>query len=231
NENEIAQSEALTGQKMANFWVLWNMVNVEGKKMGKSLGNFTTIKDALKKYNPSVIRLWIASSHYRSVMDYSENSLSQAQKNLDKISKFVNHLETKSTQEDVADKNPPAVDFDYYREKFTEAMDDDFNTPLALSLIYDLIGHFNKLETENKITPTDFENALSFWNKVNSIFSFELQMSQEKEIPAEIIKLAQAREEARKNKNFREADNLRDKLKEKGYEIEDTDKGFKINKN
>ncbi|NCU32641.1 MAG: cysteine--tRNA ligase [Candidatus Moranbacteria bacterium] len=231
NENEIAQSEALTGQKMANFWVLWNMVNVEGKKMGKSLGNFTTIKDALKKYNPSVIRLWIASSHYRSVMDYSEKSLSQAQKNLEKISKFVNHLEVKLTENNISNENPPAIDFDYYQEKFTEAMADDFNTPLALSLIYDLIGHFNKLETENKLTPLDFKNALSFWNKVNSVFSFDLQMSQERKIPAEIIKLAQAREEARKNKNFREADNLRDNLKEKGYEIEDTDKGFKINKN
>ena len=231
NENEIAQSEALTGQKMANFWVLWNMVNVEGKKMGKSLGNFTTIKDALKKYNPSVIRLWIASSHYRSVMDYSEKSLAQAGKNLEKISKFVNHLEIKLAENNILNENPPAIDLDYYQEKFTEAMADDFNTPLALSLIYDLIGHFNKLETENKLTPLDFKNALSFWNKVNSVFSFDLQMSQERKIPAEIIKLAQAREEARKNKNFREADNLRDNLKEKGYEIEDTDKGFKINKN
>ena len=164
-------------------------------------------------------------------MDYSEKSLSQAQKNLEKISKFVNHLEVKLTENNISNENPPAIDFDYYQEKFTEAMADDFNTPLALSLIYDLIGHFNKLETENKLTPLDFKNALSFWNKVNSVFSFDLQMSQERKIPAEIIKLAQAREEARKNKNFREADNLRDKLKEKGYEIEDTDKGFKINKN
>ncbi|MEF3691734.1 MAG: cysteine--tRNA ligase [Candidatus Moraniibacteriota bacterium] len=231
NENEIAQSEALTDQKMVNYWVLWNMVNVEGVKMGKSLGNFTTIKDALEKYHPAVIRLWIASSHYRSVMDYSEKSLSQARKNLEKISKFINHLKAKSTQKDVTNENPPAIDFDYYREKFTEAMDDDFNTPLALSLIYDLIGQFNKLEAENKITPADFKNTLSFWNKVNSVFSFEIQPTQEEKIPAEIIKLAEEREAARKNKNFQEADNLRDKLKEQGYEIEDTAQGFKLNKN
>ena len=164
-------------------------------------------------------------------MDYSEKSLSQAGKNLEKISKFVNHLEVKLTENNISNENPPAIDFDYYREKFTEAMDDDFNTPLALSLIYDLIGQFNKLESENKITPTDFKNALSFWNKVNSIFSFDLHLNKKEEVPAEIVKLAEEREAARKNRNFREADNLRDKLREKGYEVEDTPQGFKLNKN
>ena len=196
--------------------------------MGKSLGNATNLKEAVKKYGAMAIRLWIISSHYRSILDYSEAPLLQAEKNLEKISKFINHIETKLTKDDIADENPPAIDFDYYREKFTEAMDDDFNTPLALSLIYDLIGQFNKLEAENKITSVDLKNILSFWNKINTVFSLDLNPIQEEKIPREIIALAEARETARQNKNFQEADNLRDQLKEKGYEIEDTASGFNL---
>jgi cysteinyl-tRNA synthetase len=229
NENEIAQSEALTGQKMSNFWVLWNMVNVEGTKMSKSLGNFATIKDALKKHTPSALRLWIASSHYRSVMDYSENSLSQAQKNLEKISKFINETKNKLSQKDFATETPSALDFDYYWEKFQEAMDDDFNTPLALSFVYDLISQTNKLETENKITDLDLEKILSFWNKINTIFSLEID-TEEIKIPTSITKLAQDRELARKNKDFAQADKIREILSAKGYLIEDKDSNFKITK-
>lgn len=228
NENEIAQSEALTGQKMANYWVLWNMVNVDGIKMSKSLGNFTTLKDALKKYNSSTLRLWIASSHYRSVMDYSENSLSQAQKNLEKISRFISDIQANLSKEDTLDENSPAIDFDYYQEKFSEAMDDDFNTPLALSFVYDLISQTHKLEAENKITTTDLKNILSFWNKINIIFSLELIESRNKKIPANITKLAQERELARTNKDFKEADKIRDLLSEKGYLVKDTESGFEI---
>lgn len=231
NENEIAQSEALIGERMANYWVLWNMVNVDGVKASKSLGNAVSIKDALKKYNASAIRLWIISSHYRSVMDYSENSLSQATKNLEKISKFINHVQEKLAKTNSIDADLTAIDFDYYQEKFKEAMDDDFNTPLALSIFYDLITQTYKLETENKITALDLKNILSFWNKVNSIFSLEILPLDKEEIPKEIIQLAKDRETARKDKNFQEADSLRDKLKERGYEIEDTPEGFKLTKN
>ena len=231
NENEIAQSEALIGERMANYWVLWNMVNVNGSKMGKSLGNFTTIKDILKKYDTSVIRLWIASSHYRSVMDYSENSLAQATKNLEKISKFINHIQAKSAEANITDESSSAIDFDYYREKFQEAMDDDFNTPLALSVFYDLITQTYKIEAENKITTTDLKNILSFWSKLNTIFSLEIKTLKDEEISPEIIQLAQERETARKNKDFQEADSLRDRLREKGFEIEDTNEGFKLSKN
>lgn len=232
NENEIAQSEALIGERMANYWVLWNMVNTNGKKMGKSLGNATNPKEAIKKYGAATVRLWIISSHYRSVMDFNEDSLSQATKNLEKISKFINHIEEKLAQTNAStEESTSVIDFDYYQEKFKEAMDDDFNTPLALSVFYDLITQTHKLEDENKITTTDLRNILSFWNKINTVFGLEIKPTQEEKISGEIIQLAQDREIARKNKDFQEADNLRAKLKEKGYEIEDTSKGFKLIKN
>ncbi|MDX9914038.1 MAG: DALR domain-containing protein, partial [Candidatus Moranbacteria bacterium] len=231
NENEIAQSEALIGERMANYWVLWNMVNTGGTKMGKSLGNATNLKEAIKKYSATTVRLWIISSHYRSILDYSEVPLLQADKNLEKISKFINHIETKLAKAAPLSEEMSAIDFDYYREKFQEAMDDDFNTPLALSVFYDLITQTYKIETENKITATDLKNILSFWNKINTIFSLEIKTLKDDEISPEIIQLAQERETARKNKDFQEADNLRDKLREKGFEIEDTNEGFKLSKN
>jgi len=230
NENEIAQSEALTSQKMANYWVLWNMVNVDGVKASKSLGNAVSIKDALKKYNASAIRLWIASSHYRSVMDYSENSLFQAQKNLEKISKFISDTQANLSKENALNENSPAIDFDYYWEKFNEAMDDDFNTPLALSFVYDLINQTHKLKAENKITTTDLKNILSFWNKINIVFSLELIDLGNKKVPTDITKLAQERELARANKDFKEADKIRDLLSDKGYLVKDTESGFELAK-
>ena len=228
NENEIAQSEALIGERMTNYWTLWNMVNTGGSKMGKSLGNTTNLKEAISKYGAMAIRLWIISSHYRSILDYSEAPLLQADKNLEKISKFINHIEIKSTQTTSLSEGVSAIDFDYYQEKFKEAMDDDFNTPLALSVFYDLITQTYKLETENKITTADLRSILSFWNKINTVLSLDLNPIGEEKIPQEVIKLAEARETARQNKNFQEADNLRDQLKEKGYEIEDTAGGFNL---
>jgi len=227
NENEIAQSESLTGEKMANYWVLWNMVNVDGVKMSKSLGNFKTIKDALKEYSPSVLRLWIASSHYRSVMDYSGKSLSQAQKNLEKITKFLKNIESKL---DIEDESKPAIDFNYYQEKFSEAMDDDFNTPLALSVVYDLITQANKLDSEEKLTSADIKNIKNFWQKINAVFSLDINLEEKENVPEKILKLANQREEARDQKDFQKADELREEIEKLGYNIEDTAGGFEISK-
>ncbi len=232
NENEIAQSEALIGERMANYWVLWNMVNTNGLKMGKSLGNATNPKEAIKKYGAGTVRLWIISSHYRSVIDFNEDSLNQATKNLKRISKFINDIPEKLSQAKLLNSQEPiAIDFDYYQEKFQESMDDDFNTPLALSIFYDLITQTHKLEDENKITVTDLKNILSFWNKINIVFGLDLKSLDKEEIAQEIIDLAKAREVARKNKDFQEADKLRDQLREKGFEIEDLPDGFKLIKN
>jgi cysteinyl-tRNA synthetase len=138
NENEIAQSEAFLEKKMANYWFLWNMVQVDGQKMSKSLGNFTTIKDAMEKYNPMTIRLWILSSHYRSLTNFSEDSLRQAEANFHRISDFVNNLKNPEME------NGEKLDLKSYQEKFEQALDDDLNTPVALSLLYELITAYNK---------------------------------------------------------------------------------------
>ena len=225
NENEIAQSEACLGKKMANFWALWNMVNIDGTKMSKSLGNFTTIKDALKKYDPAVIRLWIISSHYRSVINFSTDSLDQAKTNLQKISDFALNLEAlasqKKTQSESGEMEP-----EKYLKDFESAMDDDLNTPLALSALFELITTTNKLSKDGKLDSALAKKILVAWRKINSVFGLKLRG--QAEIPKEILDLAKAREQARAEKDFTKADEIRQHMEEKGFVVEDSDEGYRI---
>jgi cysteinyl-tRNA synthetase len=227
NENEIAQSESYLGKKMANFWTLWNMVNVNGIKMSKSLGNYTTIKDAFKKYDPMVIRLWIISSHYLSVTDFSEEALKQSEKNLARITDFINNLSN-------LEAKPPSgnlglIEVDKYRERFEEAMNDDLNTPLALSVLYELITETNKLLAENKLSAEEAKKILGLWKKMNKVFGLLIKKEDTK-IPKEVIKLADARKQARLDKDFAKSDEFRKEIEKLGYIIEDEKEGYKIKK-
>ena len=230
NENEVAQSEAYLGKKMANYWTLWNMVNINGEKMSKSKGNHTSVKDILKEYDPMVIRLGILSSQYRSVINYTPSVLVQAKVNLEKITDWVRNLKNVSGDSKGSTfgvpkveplENSEKIDFSHiYQKRFEEAMNDDLNTPLALSIVYELITETNKLMTENKLSADSAKNILSFWEKINKVFG--LIIKEEKEnIPEEIVKLAEERKLARENKDFQKSDELRKKIEEVGYIIED----------
>lgn len=217
NENEIAQSESYLGRKMANYWFLWNMVMVNGKKMSKSLGNFMTIKDATQKFGAMVVRLWILSSHYRSVTNFTEDSLDQARSNLLRISDFVNKLK------DPAAGNGPKIEVEKYQQRFEEAMDDDLNTPVALSVLYEMITETNKTDPENK------KEILALWEKINKIFGLNIS-KEEAEIPDDIKRLAKERDNTKKIKDFKESDRIRRLIEEKGYLVEDTKEGYRIRK-
>jgi len=224
NENEIAQSEALLGKKMANFWTLWSMVNVDGVKMSKSLGNFTTIKDALKEHDASTIRLWIASSHYRSPINYSIDSLIQAKTNLASINNFYNRL-TNSAPTENADTSDLSIN--HYQTAFEEAMNDDFNTPRALAVVFQLITDGNKLFDENKFGNP--EEAKKLLEKFMKILGLILEIAEE--IPAEVLQLAEERKLARENKDFSKSDELREAIDKLGYIVEDVkDNNFIIKK-
>jgi cysteinyl-tRNA synthetase len=227
NENEIAQSEAYLGKPMANFWFLWKSVMVERRKMSKSLENFVTIKDALKKFGPSVIRLWILSSHYGSVTNYTESALEQAKANFQRISGLVASLRRLTPKETLG--GPAAkLNLGLFEGKFGQAMADDLNSPLALSVFYELITDVNKLIAENKLSAEEAKNILAFWEKINRVLGLVIP-SEKIKIPEEIKKLAEEREAARKNKDFARADELRKKIEKKGYRIEDAKEGYKIN--
>jgi len=226
NENEVAQSEALLGKNMANFWMLWSMVNVDGVKMSKSLGNFTTIKDALKEYDASIIRLWIASSHYRSPINYSQDSLLQAKINFTRITNFVSTLKTLSSK---IISTPAIWDNQKYIKKFEAALDDDLNTPLALSVLYELITEANSLIASEQLSDEGAKNILSLLEKMNKVFG--LIFPEEAEIPAEILQLAEERKTARNSKDFQKSDELRQEIDKLGYIVEDIkDNNFIIKK-
>jgi len=215
NENEIAQSECYLGKKMANFWILWNMVTVGGVKASKSLGNAMSVKDALKKFDPAVIRLWIISSHYRSITNYTNESLEQAKTNLGRITDFVSNLKNLSFGSEASKFN-----LQPYQSKFEEAMDDDLNTPLALSVLYELITETNKLIAKNKLGAEDAKQILATWEKMNKVFGLIIA-SPTTRISKDIANLAEERKTARQNKDFKASDDLRDKIAELGYTIED----------
>ena len=230
NENEIAQSEAYLGKKMATQWMHWNMVNVEGVKMSKSLGNHTTIKDALKKYESAVIRLWILSSHYRSIMNYSTDALEQAETNLQKINNFVSNL--REIYPDAVEKYLLENELSFVleiREKFEEALNDDLNTPLALAALFELISETNKKISENKLNREDAKKILALWEKMNKVFG--LVISEKSEIPEEIKDLAEKRKLAKENKDFVASDDLRKQIEDLGYIVEDLKENeYKIKK-
>lgn len=221
HENEIAQSEGATGKPFSKFWLHLRHLLVNGKKMSKSKGNFYVLHDIIKKgYDPMVFRLLILSSHYRSNINFTWDGMGQAQKNLEKISRFVESLERIEEEDDqVEDQNDLALKKVY--AEFTSAMDDDLNTPKALSVLFELITKVNQDIAKEKLSSAQAIEILSFWNRINKVLGLELIENKKVQIPIEIISLANQRKEAREEKDFKKADELRDEINKKGFIVED----------
>lgn len=214
HEAEIAQSEAATGKKFVNYWMHNRHLLVNGQKMSKSKGNFYFLKDILEKgYSPMILRLAILSSHYRSQMNFTWEAMNQAKVNLQRINDFVLNLEALVSGNISSDED---FDIQKFQEKFEAAMDDDLNTPLALSVLFELITEANK---KSDLGTSDARRILAFWKKINSVFG--LALSGQAEIPEEIKKLAEERKESRKNKDFTASDKFRNEIEKLGYAIED----------
>ncbi len=241
HEAEIAQSECFSGKKFVNYWLHTRLLLIDGVKMSKSKGNFYRLDDILKKgYDAMALRILILSSHYRSQMNFTWDSMDQAKSNFQKITAWVSNLQNIAT--DAPDKEPEISFTHIYRKRFEEAMDDDLNTPLALSVVYDLITETNKLLSEDKLSPTTAKEILTFWDKINKVFGliistytlkakkahFKLtggdvnfSINKNEELPEEITKLAQKRIEAKLSKDFVMADKLRKEIESLGYSMED----------
>ena len=227
HEAEIAQSESYSGEKFVRYWIHTRHLLMNGEKMSKSKGNLFLLSDIKEKgFSPMDLRMLFLSSHYRSQTDFSWEALQQAHKNMQKINDFILEIET------IAKQNKSGKDIDikkYYKERFESAMNDDLNTPLALSVVYELITQTKKLLVDDKLSSESASDILSFWKKINSVFGFIL--SGQAEIPEEIKKLMSDREKARKEKNFSRSDEIRNIIEKKGYLLEDTKEGYKIRKN
>ncbi|KKP95681.1 MAG: Cysteine-tRNA ligase [Candidatus Moranbacteria bacterium GW2011_GWE1_36_7] len=220
-EAEIAQTECYTGQKFVNFWVHTRHLLIDGKKMSKSKGNLFTLEDIKEKgFSAMDLRLLFLSSHYRSQTNFSWDSLEQAHKNIQRINDFILNLEAIASREIESTEN---FNISLYQEKFDAAMDDDLNTPLALSVIYEIITEGNKNIADGALSSEDAKKISARWKKMNSVFGFIL--SGQAEIPQEIKDLMHKREQARKNKDFGASDEIRALIEKHGFVVEDTANG------
>jgi len=231
HECEIAQSEAATGKPFAKYWMHNNMVTVNGQKMGKSLGNFVTLKDAFEQFHPLVMRFFILQSHYRSPLDFSNEALSAAKKGYDRL---VNTVMVLRQRIDVYQEGEPApVDVAKYKEKMIEAMNDDFNAPQTIAYLFDLSREMNQYLHDGKHYGTESLKEVDklyreFGDTVLGIIpeSLETTSSANGTIDADLIQLLiEVRQEARKQKQFALSDLIRDRLKELGILLEDTREG------
>ena len=215
HENEIAQSEAATGKQYANAWMHAGAVRVDGEKMSKSLGNFFTIREVLEKYHPEVVRYLLVASHYRSPINYSEDSLKEAKGALER---FYNGLKG------LPEAAPAGGES--FVERFTAAMDDDFNSPEACSVLFEMIREVNRLRD------TDVQSAAALAARLKELASVlgVLQLEPEtflqagaagKVDAAEVDALIAARLNARAEKNWAESDRIRDQLTAMGVILED----------
>ena len=215
HENEIAQSEAATGKKYVNTWMHAGAVRVDGEKMSKSLGNFFTIREILDKYPAEVVRFLLLSSQYRSPINYSEDSLKEAQT---KLERFYNALLSVAVGE-VKD-----IDNDY-SARFHAAMDDDFNTPVAIAVLFDLVRDLNKATGEEQAT---LAGQLRYLAGVLGCLQSDPQSFLQSGAGDEaewIEEMIQKRAEAKKAKDFATADAVRDELVAKGIVLKDGPEG------
>lgn len=232
HENEIAQSEAANGVPFATYWMHNGFLNIDNKKMSKSLGNFFTVRDISEKYDLQVLRFFMLSAHYRSPLNFSDELMEAAKNGLDRIITAVSnlkHLETVCEEKALSEKEKSDIEaIDGLVIKFEASMDDDFNTADAVSAVFEMVKHAN-------LTATG-ESPLEFVAKIKNII---VQMcdilgiiaqKEDEILDEDIEKLIEERQQARKDKNFKRADEIRDELLSKGIILEDTREGVKWKK-
>ena len=232
HENEIAQSEAANGKQFAKYWMHNGFLNIDNKKMSKSLGNFFTVREIGEKYPLQVIRFFMLSSHYRGPINFSEELVMSAKNGLDRILTAVdnlNHLYKNSTVEAITDEEKIALDkFIEFNNKFDAAMEDDFNTADAISIIFEMVRLANSTVSSDN-SKEFIESVKGTIDVLCGVLGIETEKEEEL-LDEEIEKLIEERQQARKDRNFARADEIRNMLLEKGIILEDTREGVKWKK-
>lgn len=230
HENEIAQSECATNVPFANYWMHNGYINVDNKKMSKSLGNFFTVREVAKKYGYAPIRFMMLQAHYRSPINYNTEVIEQCIAALERIENFKNNL-------DFAIKNAESGSFtdeqkemiDQKRKKFISVMDDDFNTADAISVIFELIREMNPYASGTlKTSKEHLIYAKNMFDEFNGVLKLIYNEDNENEIPENVQELFEKRINARKEKDFALADKLRDEISKLGYAVEETRQGSRL---
>ncbi len=227
HENEIAQSEACSGKRFAKIWLHSEHLLVDGKKMSKSLGNFYTLRDLLSKgYEGSQIRYMLLQTHYKTQLNFTLPGLEGAKHALCRMNNFIERLQSVSEEKATTECNQY---MEQAKSRFIHALADDLNISVALSAVFDMIRDINSLCDENRIGFDEARQVLKLmqsFNQVLGVMSFE----KTHDIPQEALDLLKQRDDARKNKDWALADDLRDKIHALGFEIEDTQGGSKLHK-
>jgi cysteinyl-tRNA synthetase len=244
HENEIAQSESVSGEPFVKYWVHNGFVNINQEKMSKSLGNFLMIRDVLKTFHPEVVRLFLLSNHYRSPIDFTEKAMDEARKGLDKMyALFVR------AQEKLGSVSSQNIESGDCWQQFCEAMDDDFNSARGIGIIFDTVRTVNRLLDQYEISGSEqikltIQRGLKDILKSGNILGILLekpdvyfdkkqaQVLEQKSVdPNMIAKMVEERETARKTKNWKKADQIRNQLADMDVVLEDRPEGtvWKIN--
>ena len=229
HENEIAQSEAANGKPFARYWMHNAFLNIDNRKMSKSAGNFFTVRDIISKYDPQVLRFFMLSAHYRSPLNFSAELMEAAKNGLERILTAVSNLNfllSKAEDKEMTEAEKKLLeDAKVYTTRFDEAMDDDFNTADAIAAIFELVKFIN--------TNTDGESSKAYLSalheqirELSNVCGLIVDQKEEM-LDADIEKLIEERQAARKAKDFARADEIRNELLEKGIVLEDTREGVK----
>lgn len=229
HENEIAQSEARSGKTFSNYWMHNEYININNEKMSKSKGNFFTVRDISKLYDLEIVRFFMLSTHYRNPINFSDEILNQSKAGLERLYNAKERLEfiisKLSDNAENAEELKLEEELNSFRERFIDAMDDDLNTADAISIIFELAKFMNSNVNEN--STKEFANkVLAEFNELTSVLNV-VNKKQEDMLDEEIEKLIEDRTQAKKNKDFKLADEIRDELLEKGIVLEDTRQGVK----
>jgi len=222
HECEIAQMEAASGKKpLVKYWLHTAFLNLDKDKMSKSLGNIIPIKEAIDKWGSKTLRYYYAVNHYRTPIDYSDENVQHAKNALETLNNFIQDvLNNNGKDNEKVDSLVKEL-----LSNFEKAMDNDFDTAGAIAKVFDFVHEINKLEFSKK----DSNKIINALKEIDSVFNFF--NFKEVSVPKEIQELVDKREEARKNKDFKLSDKLRDEIKNKGYLVEDTSQGARVKKN
>lgn len=230
HECEVAQSEALTGKPLANYWMHNGYIRINNEKMSKSLGNGVLVKELREQYTKEAVRYFMLSTHYRNPLNYSDEVMEQAQNSVERLANAAANVEHRlgtaigskddQVSQDVADKISAVL------VEFHEKMQDDFNTPDAITAMFQWASEANQLLKEASIPAPDLHEVLRAFNEMNGVLRI-VNTGTDELLDEEIEALIAERVEARKNKNWARADEIRDKLADEGIVLEDTAQGMR----
>jgi len=226
HEDEIAQSECATGKPFANYWMHNGFVKIDEEKMSKSLGNFFTIKDILKKFDAKVVRYFLLSTHYRSPINFADKLLEQSKQGLERLQEFTDNLECYKSEAG-NNKNVKKL-IEKTKKGFETGMDNDFEISTSLGIIFEFVKDMNKLMAEKNISVKNAEKARAFMFELDTVLN--VLEDKDDKLPEEIQALVDDREKAREHKEWARSDELRDELQKKGYIVKDTKDGQVVKK-